>query len=32
MDASCEPEKITLEKYFWGSMFISVMKNVDGTR
>src|SRR5262245_17935126 len=32
MDSSCEPEKVTFEKYFFGSMFISVMKNVDGTR
>src|SRR5215467_5639939 len=32
IEASWEPEKVTLEKYFFGSTFISVMKNVDGTR
>ena len=32
IDASCEPENVTREKCFWGSMPISIMKNVDGTR
>src|SRR5262249_9023725 len=32
IEASCEREKVTLKKYFLGSTFISVMKNVEGTR
>src|SRR5262249_60589782 len=32
IDASWEPENVSLEKNFFGSMPISCMKNVDGTR
>src|SRR5262247_1034964 len=32
IDASCEPENVTFEKYFLGSTLISDMKKVEGTR
>ena len=32
IDASCEPENVTFEKYFFGSTPISIMNMADGTR